>query len=71
MITSSKAAGKIHLTLDQAESAELLALLEQTLGETRVELHRTHTPKFRDEVQHEEEILKGVLEKLRCARSPA
>jgi len=69
MVTSNKAAATIELTLDRAESDELVQLLEHTLGETRVELHRTHTPQFRDAVQHEEGILEGVLEKLRSARS--
>lgn len=69
MTTSSKVVGTIHLTLDEAESNELLALLEHTLGETRVELHRTHTPEFRNGVRHEAGILKGVLEKLQSARS--
>ncbi len=69
MVTSTKPNGTIHLTLDQAESTELLSLLEHTLGETRVEVHRTHTPHFRSGVQHEEAILKNILGKLQKARS--
>jgi hypothetical protein len=69
MVTKSKTIETVHLTLDQSEAAELLRLLEHTLGETRVEVHRTHTPLFRAEVQHEEQTLKSVLQKLNSARS--
>jgi len=69
MVISSKTTGTIQLTLDQAESTELLRLLENALGETRVEVHRTHTPQFRAGVQHEEGILKSILEKLQNAGS--
>jgi hypothetical protein len=69
MVTSSKTNGPIHLTLDEAESTELLRLLEYSLGETRVEVHRTHTPQFRAGVQNEEGILKSILGKLQNARS--
>jgi hypothetical protein len=69
VVTSNKTNGTIQLTLDQAELTELLQLLEHTLSETRVEVHRTHTPQFRAGVQHEAEILKSVLQKLQKARS--
>ncbi len=69
MATANQTHGTIHLTLDQAELAELLRLLEQTVGETRVEVHRTHTPEFRAGVQHEEGILKSILVKAQNARS--
>jgi hypothetical protein len=35
------------------------------LGETRVEVHRTHTPEFREQVQRREAILRRLIEKLR------
>jgi hypothetical protein len=41
---------KFILALDDAEHAELLALLEQELRETRVEARRTESPDYQDEV---------------------
>jgi hypothetical protein len=57
------------LTLNENERAELTLLLEQSLKETRVEVHRTHTPGYRENVQREEQVLRGLLEKLRAAKS--
>jgi hypothetical protein len=56
------------LSLTPDERALLLRLLETALGETRVELHRTHfSPEFRKEVKEEVELLRGMLERLRNA----
>jgi hypothetical protein len=55
----------ICITLSQQEMAELLMILEHELEETRVEVHRTHTPAFRDNVQKEEQTLRSLLNKLR------
>jgi hypothetical protein len=56
------------LSLNPDEFALLLRLLETALGETRVELHRTHfSPAFRQEVKDESELLRGLLERLRSA----
>jgi hypothetical protein len=54
-----------HLVLNEQERGELLRLLEQALGDTRVEVHRTHAPGYREEVQREEEVIRGLLDKLR------
>jgi hypothetical protein len=51
------------LTISEVERAELVRLLEQVLGETRVEVHRTHTPEYRERVQAEETLLRGLLDK--------
>jgi hypothetical protein len=53
------------LVLDEQEKNELSQLLDQALRETRVEVHRTHTPDFRDHVQSREELLRRLIEKLR------
>jgi hypothetical protein len=53
--------------LDEESRSELLSLLEQALGETRVEVHHTHTPNFRAQVQHREAILKRLIATLRQA----
>jgi hypothetical protein len=52
------------LALDEEESAVLLQLLEEALGEARVEVHRTHTPDFRLQVQHREVLLAKMIEKI-------
>jgi hypothetical protein len=56
---------EFHLTIDGDERAELINLLERALGETRVEVHRTHTPSFREQVLGEEAVIRRLLEKLR------
>jgi hypothetical protein len=56
---------ELNLSLTEQERAELLKLLEHELGETRVELHRTHTPGFRESVQLEEKVIRSLLDKLR------
>ncbi len=56
---------KFILALDEVEHAELLALLERELRETRVEACRTESPEYQVEVHHHESVLQGVLDKLR------
>jgi hypothetical protein len=53
------------LVLNEREREELLLLLEQSLKDTRVEVHRTHTPGYRENVQMEEALLRGLLDKVR------
>ncbi len=65
MTTNPKSTEMQTVTLSAEERTELMQLLEQSLGDTRVEVHRTHTPSFRDAVQHREVILQSLLEKLR------
>jgi hypothetical protein len=54
----------LTLRLDEEERAVLQRLLEQALGETRVEVHRTHTPDFRMQVQHRKELLAKMVKKI-------
>jgi hypothetical protein len=56
------------LPLTEEERAELARLLEHVLGETRVEVHRTHTPAYRDQVLHQEALIRGPLDKVRQLR---
>jgi hypothetical protein len=69
MTTNPKSPGALTLTLEKDELSELLPLLEHALGETRVEVHHTHTPDFRAQVKHRETILKALIEKLKNAGS--
>jgi hypothetical protein len=55
---------EFHLLLNAQEREELLRVLRSSLGETRVEVHHTHTPGFRENVKHEEEVIRGLLQKL-------
>jgi len=52
MSTDEPRSAMLALALDKEERTVLLGLLEQALGETRVEVHRTHTPDSRMQVQH-------------------
>jgi hypothetical protein len=53
------------VVLNEREREELLLMLEQALRDTRVEVHRTHTPGYRENVQMEEALLRGLLDKVR------
>jgi hypothetical protein len=55
---------EFNLPLSDQERTELLRILKNYLGETRVEVHHTHTPGYRENVKHEEEVIRGLLEKL-------
>jgi hypothetical protein len=56
-----------HLPLNDQERDYLQALLKTMLTETRVEVHRTHTPGFREKVIAEEDLVRGLLTKLQKA----
>ncbi len=53
-----------HLPLSAQEKDYLLGLLKTMLTETRVEVHRTHTPGFREKVIAEEDLVRRLLTKL-------
>lgn len=51
--------------LSDQEVAMLRRMVTTALGDTRVEVHRTHmTPDFREQVKAEEALLRGLLTKL-------
>ena len=55
-----------QLLLTAEEKDLLVRLLKKELGETRVEVHRTHfSPEYREQVKEEEALLRGLLGKLR------
>lgn len=55
------------VTFDERERTELLTLVENALGETRAEVHHTHTPNYREQVQQREQVYRSIIEKLRHA----
>jgi hypothetical protein len=52
-----------NFVISEEERTEIIRLLKQVLGETRVEVHRTHTPEYRERVMAEETLLRGLLDK--------
>jgi hypothetical protein len=60
---------QFSLTLTPEERAELERLVEQNLGDTRVEVHRTHTPDYRQQVLQQEDLLRRLLVKLRSLKA--
>jgi hypothetical protein len=69
MATNTSTPGALNLTLDSEEVTELLHILEHALGETRVEVHHTHSPDYRAQVQHREAILRRLIDKFKKAGS--
>jgi hypothetical protein len=59
------AAESTAITLSPEERSLLLNFLEQKLRDKQVEEHRTESFAFREYVQHQEELLQGILDKLR------
>jgi len=53
------------LTLNDEERAQLVNVLEQALHDKEIENHRTDSITYRQHVQHEEALLRGLLDKLR------
>lgn len=62
------AATEHNFTISEEERTELIRLLEQVLGESRVEIHRTHTPEYRERVIGEQVLLRGLLNKFQHMR---
>ena len=53
------------LEITPAERDELLQVVESTLSEMRIEVRRTRTTGFRQRLKAEENVLEGLLDKLR------
>lgn len=51
------------VSISEEERTELVRVLEENLREGRVEVHRTHTPDYRDRVLDEQALLRGLLDK--------
>jgi hypothetical protein len=56
---------QFNLRLTGEERDELIRLLDTALGEVRTEVHRTHTPAYRDQVLEEEGTIRSLLGKLK------
>jgi hypothetical protein len=69
MAEISNPSAPFSLMLTTEERAELERLVEQNLGDTRVEVHRTHTPDYRQQVLQQEDLLRRLLAKLRSLKA--
>lgn len=69
MSGETKSGGSGSVSFTSEELTLLLDLLENTLGETRAEVHHTHSPQWRERVLKEEAVLRGMIQKLRQSRS--
>ena len=56
---------ELQVTLTAEEREYLVNHLEEVLKETRVEEHRTRTPSYRTHVLRQEDVIVGLLNKLR------
>jgi hypothetical protein len=54
----------LSLTLDEHEVNEVLGLLDVALRDLRVEIHRTHTPDYRESLKQREALLQQLIEKV-------
>jgi len=59
--------GEFQVTLTAEEHQYLLEFLEKDLKETQIEEHRTRTPIYRQHVLHQEDLIVGLLNKLRAS----
>lgn len=64
-MSATKKSTQFTLTLNEAEHAELLTLLDREIRETHAEARRTESPDFQEDVHHQETVLKGLIAKLR------
>jgi hypothetical protein len=70
MATATATAGAV-LTLTEEERAFLLKYLEQERRDTHAEARRTESPRYQEEIHHEEALLLSLVQKLQQAGSPA
>jgi hypothetical protein len=69
MARDADSSAEFPLLLTDEERVMLRELLERSLGEVRVEVHRTHTPDYRDLVLRQETVIRNLLAKVGTART--
>jgi len=62
---STVSSSEFSVCLTEEERAQLLTFLEQALRDKQIEVHRTEAFQYRERVQHEEDVLRRLVEKLR------
>jgi hypothetical protein len=63
MANQTRTAADFTVTVSEEERTELVRLLDQTMRDTRVEAHHTHTPGYREDVLRQEGLLRGLIAK--------
>jgi len=58
-------APQFSLVLNEEERTQLLNVLNQVLRDTRIEVHRTEAPDYREWVERREQILQDIINRLR------
>ena len=56
--------GESRLALDSEERAVLSSILEESLSEIHAEKRRTEAPHYRDRIQHQETVIRGIMDKI-------
>ena len=56
----------MHLELSSEDRELLERVIEYALSEWRVEVRRTSTPKYHDELRADEELLKSLLARVKA-----
>jgi hypothetical protein len=61
----------MQFDLSRSEVDLLVALLDDQIGKKLVEIRRTDTRDYRDDLKDEEALLEGLLRKLKAAKTAA
>jgi hypothetical protein len=67
MSAVSAESGAFTLTLTEEERSLLLNFLEQGFRDKQIEEHRTDALTYKEHLQHQEALLRGLIDKLRRA----
>ena len=59
----------MELKLDQPEAALLIDILESHLGDLRMEIGKTENFDMRNDLKHDEEMLKAMIARLKATAS--
>jgi hypothetical protein len=65
MPATNPTASTFTLTLTAEEKEKLLAFLEREVRDKQVEVHRTDAIDYKEYVQHEADLLQGLIARLR------
>ena len=65
MVAQTSASSLYTVALTEEERSQLLRLLEQTDRKKLIEIHRTDALEYKQYVEHQEEVLEALIEKVR------
>lgn len=58
----------MNISLTSEEIKLLCQILETYMGDLRVEIHHTHTSRYKDELHQEEAIVTAMLDKIQTVK---